>query len=112
VGRPTLRRVTAAEAGGDTRVVVEADGPVAPRVLALADPPRLILDFENAAFGFGRSPVVVGGALLERMRFIQIQATPVPVIRVMLHLVRPAPYWLETLPRGLVVHVGTEGPPR
>jgi hypothetical protein len=30
----------------------------------------------------------------------------------MLHLVRPAPYWIETQPRGLVVHVGVEGPAR
>jgi hypothetical protein len=111
-GRPTLRRVSAADAGGETRVVVEADGPVTPRVLALADPPRVILDFENTAFGFGRSPVVIGGPILERIRFIQIQASPVPVIRVLLQLARPTPHWVEPQPRGLVVHLGSAGPRR
>jgi hypothetical protein len=104
----TIRRVRPSVAGGETRIGVEADGPLAPRVAVLADPPRLVLDFENAAFGFDRAPLSVDGGVVERIRFIQLRAAPTPVIRVLLSLREPAPHWLETPPRGLVIHVGSE----
>jgi AMIN domain len=107
----TIQRVSSAEASGETRVSVEADGPLSPRASSLADPPRVILDFENTAFGFGRSPVEVEGPILERIRFIQLQAAPTPVIRLLLTLKRPVPYWIEPRARGLIVHLGST-PPR
>jgi len=107
----TIQRVSSAEASGETRVSVEADGPLSPRASTLADPPRVILDFENAAFGFGRTPVEVEGPILERIRFIQLRAVPTPVIRLVLTLKRPVPYWIEPQARGLIVHLGSP-PPR
>jgi len=108
----TIRRVHASAAGGETRVSVEADGPLQPRAFALADPPRLVLDFENAAFGFARTPAVVDGTAVERIRFIQLRATPVPVVRLFLTLRGPASHWIESQPRGLVLHLGSDGPRR
>jgi hypothetical protein len=106
----TIQRVSTAEVSGETRVSVQADGPLTPRVSALGDPPRVVLDFENAAFGFGRTPVEVEGPLLERIRFIQLQGAPTPVIRVLLTLKRPVPYWVESQARGLIVHLGSAAP--
>ncbi len=107
----TIQRVSPAEASGETRVSVEADGPLSPRASTLADPPRVILDFENVAFGFGRTPVEVDGPILERIRFIQLRAVPTPVIRLVLTLKRSVPYWIEPQARGLIVHLGS-APPR
>jgi hypothetical protein len=53
----TLQRVSATEAPGETRVSVEADGALSPRAFKLQDPPRLVVDLENAAFGFDRTPL-------------------------------------------------------
>jgi len=111
VGRGrTIHRVSPAEVAGETRVSVEADGPLSPRVFVLADPTRVILDFENAAFGFGRTPVEVDGPLLERIRFIQLRGAPTPVIRLVLGLKRSVPYWIEPQARGLVIHLGSTAP--
>jgi AMIN domain len=106
----TIQRVSSAEASGETRVSIQADGPLTPRASVLMDPPRVVLDFENAAFGFGRTPVEVDGPLLERIRFIQLQGAPAPVIRLLLTLKRSVPYWIESQARGLVVHLGSTAP--
>jgi hypothetical protein len=107
-----VQRVSATEATGETQVTVEADGPLGPRVFTLADPPRLILDFDNSVFGFDRAPVAVGGPLVDRIRFIQLRATPASAIRLIVALKRAVPYWIEPRERGLVLHVGREAPRR
>jgi hypothetical protein len=53
----------------------------------------------------------VEGPILERIRFIQLRAVPTPVIRLVLALKRPVPYWIESQARGLIVHLGSP-PPR
>ena len=108
----TIQRVTPTEAADETRVSVEADGPLSPRAFTLADPPRLVVDLEHAAFGFDRTPLAVDGPIVERIRFIQLRAAPTPVIRLVLSLKRPVPYWLEPQARGLVLHLGQGAPPR
>jgi AMIN domain len=108
----TIRQVRVDGSDTEARVSVEADAALSPRAFTLDDPPRLVLDFENAAYGFERVPVEVGGAILERIRFIQLRAAPTPVIRLVVSLVRPVPHWIEPQPGGLVVHVGTAGPAR
>jgi hypothetical protein len=106
----TIQRVSTTEVSGETRVSVQADGPLSPRASTLGDPPRVVLDFENAGFGFGRTPVEVEGPVLERIRFIQLQGAPTPVIRLLLTLKRPVPYWVESQTRGLIVHLGSPAP--
>lgn len=108
----TIRRVTPTEAAGETRVSVEADGPLPHRAFTLADPPRLVVDFDNAVYGFDRAPMAPGGPMVDRIRFIQLRGSPSPVIRLILGLRREVPYWIESLPRGLVLHIGASGPSR
>jgi AMIN domain-containing protein len=107
-----VQRVSTAEVAGETRVTVEADGPLGPRVFTLDDPPRLILDFDNSVFGFDRAPIAVSSPLVERLRFIQLRATPASAVRLIVALKRAAPFWIEPRERGLVLHVGSEAPAR
>jgi hypothetical protein len=106
----TLQRVSATEAPGETRVSVEADGALSPRAFTLGDPPRLVVDLENAAFGFDRTPLAVDGPIVERIRFIQLRVSPTPVIRLVVSLKRPVPYWIEPQARGLILHLGQSAP--
>lgn len=89
---------------------VEADGPLAYRAFTLTAPPRLVVDFENAAYGLQRSTISVGGEVLERIRASRFRVSPTPVVRVVFDLKRLVPYWIEPQAQGVVVHIGTSRP--
>ncbi|HEV8673364.1 MAG TPA: AMIN domain-containing protein [Methylomirabilota bacterium] len=113
VPRPSvIRRVQPSQAASEATVGVEADGPLGARAFSLADPTRLVVDFDNAAYGLDRTPVTVGGPMLDRIRFIQLRGQPSPISRLVLYLRRPVPHWIESQPHGVVIHLGTNGPPR
>ena len=88
------------------RVTVEADAPLTPRVFVLADPLRLVVDFENAATDLGQFSIPTGGGLVARVRSAQLRAAPTPVVRVVLDLLRPLPYRVEPHAGGVTIRVG------
>jgi hypothetical protein len=87
-------------------VTVEADAPLAPRAFVLADPLRLVVDFENAATDLGQFSVPTSGGLVARVRSAQLRAAPTPVVRVVLDLLRPLPYRVEPHAGGVTIRVG------
>jgi AMIN domain len=112
-GQPSvIRRVQPTQAVNETTVGIEADGPLSARAFTLAEPIRLVVDFENTAYGLDRAPVTLDGPVVERLRFIQLRGLPNPVSRLVLYLRRSVPHWIETQPRGVIIHLGASGPTR
>jgi hypothetical protein len=87
-------------------VTVEADAPLAPKAFVLGDPPRLVVDFENAATDLGQVSIPTGGALVARVRSAQLRTAPTPVVRVVLDLLRPVAYRVEPHAGGVTIRVG------
>jgi hypothetical protein len=101
-----IRRITPAERAGELRVTIEADGPLEPRAFTMADPPRLVVDFENTATDLGPVSIPTGGGLVARVRSAQFRASPTPVVRVVLDLLRPVPFRVEPHAGGVTIRVG------
>jgi hypothetical protein len=101
-----IRRITPAEGSDELRVTIEADGPLTPRAFTMADPPRLVVDFESAATDLGPVSIATGGGLVARVRSAQFRASPTPVVRVVLDLLRPVPFRVEPHAGGATIRVG------
>jgi hypothetical protein len=93
--------------GGEVRVFVDADGPLAFKSFTMSDPFRIVVDFEGALSSLGQETLPVSGPLLKRIRTSQHKTD---VARIVLDLARPSPFWVERKERGVVVHLGTRGP--
>jgi hypothetical protein len=101
-----IRRITPVESGQGVQLTVEADRALAPRAFVLSDPPRIVLDFDNAVSELGRFDLPLGGPIVERIRTSQFRTAPVPIVRVVVDVKRPVPYRVEPGARGTVVHIG------
>jgi hypothetical protein len=101
-----VRRISPAGRADEVQVAVEADGPLAPRAFVLADPLRLVVDFENAATDLGQVSIPTGGGLVARVRSAQLRMEPTPVVRVVLDLLRPVSYRVEPHAGGATIRVG------
>jgi hypothetical protein len=101
-----VRRISPAGSADEVRVTVEADGPLTPRAFVLPDPPRLVVDFENAATDLGQVSIPAGGGLVARVRSSQLRVDPTPVVRVVLDLLKPVTYRLEPHAGGVTIRVG------
>lgn len=105
---PLILNLVAEVAGEDPRVVVEADGPLAYRSFALDKPDRVVVDFERARLTPARKTVEIEGTVLKRVRSAQFSPT---VVRLVLDLARPTPFWIEARKEGVVIHLETPRPP-
>ena len=110
----TLRgvRVVPAPAGGMTTVILEADGPLPePLTGALDAPPRVYLDLKDVRLAPG---AVLGepDSLVRRTRVAVHSASPL-VTRVVIDMVKSAPYRIDASGRGqgrVVVILGAPSP--
>jgi AMIN domain-containing protein len=105
VGRPEVL-----DAGDDTRVRIPGDRPLTYRAYTLDDPPRLVLDLDNASHDPAPRIIDGKGPVLARIRSAQFQLTPTRSVRVVFDLRRAAPFWVEPDGDTLVVHIGTDKP--
>jgi AMIN domain-containing protein len=105
VGRPQL-----VDVGDDTRVRIPVDRPLTYRAYTLDDPPRLVLDLDNASHDPVPRTVEARGPVLTRIRSAQFQVAPTRSVRIVFDLKRTAPFWVEPDGNTLVVHIGVEKP--
>ena len=105
-----ITRLAAAAGTADTQVRVQADGRLSYRTFTLSAPTRVVVDFEGVAYGLPEPGVTVDGPLVERVRAARFRSTPTQVVRVVFDLRKPAPYWVEPVEGGVVVHIGSAGP--
>lgn len=73
-GQAEIRSVRVGEAGGRTRIVLEADRAVAYTVTALADPPRLVVDLPEVRWPAARSAEPGPRGLATGLRFGKLDA--------------------------------------
>jgi hypothetical protein len=106
-----IRRINPAGSADEVRVTVESDGPLTPRAFVLADPLRLVVDFENTATDLGQVSIPAGGPLVARVRSSQLRVSPTPVVRVVLDLLKPVSYRVEPHAGGATIRV-SPGPAR
>jgi type IV pilus secretin PilQ/predicted competence protein len=67
-------------------VTVSTDGSIAPTEAIVEDPPRLVLDFSNAANKVPFIRLPVHAAFIKRIRIAQFQGMPSPIARVVFDL--------------------------
>jgi hypothetical protein len=72
----------------------------------MADPPRIVLDFDNVVSEAGAFIRSLDGRVAERVRSSQFRTTPVPIVRVVVDVRRLVPYRVEPGARGTVIHIG------
>jgi hypothetical protein len=72
----------------------------------------VVVDFEGVAFKVTDPTLALDDPLVERVRAARFRSAPMEVVRVVFDLRRPAPYWVEPVEDGVVVHIGTAGPGR
>jgi hypothetical protein len=85
------------------RIVLDVDGTPAFKTFVLTRPDRVVVDLENVRLPAKESAVSVRGGLLRSVRMSQHTKT---VVRVVCDLSRPAPFRVEPVAGGLVVHLG------
>lgn len=85
------------------RIVLDVDGTPAFKTFVLTQPDRVVVDLENVRLPAKESAVSVRGGLLRSVRMSQYTKT---VVRVVCDLSRPAPFRVEPVAGGLVVHLG------
>jgi len=76
------------------------------RHFTLTNPPRIVVDLVNVAYGLGEKVFVVGKGGIERMRGAQFQREPVPIARVVLDVDGFRTYNVSQSDGKLVIHVG------
>jgi hypothetical protein len=100
-----IRRILPAGSADEMRVTVDSDGPLMSRAFVLADPLRLVVDFDNAATDLGQVSIPAGGPLVARVRSSQLRVSPTPVVRVVLDLLKPVSYRIEPHAGGATIRV-------
>ena len=90
------------------RVEIKTSGAPKYRSELRGGPFRLVLDFEDAAYAWAKSPVAVGADPVKEIRGSQYRKG---IARVVIELTRRAPYTLEPHAAGLRVVFGTSKAP-
>ncbi len=101
---PLILKLMPEIAGQEVRVTVEADGPLTYKSFVLENPSQVVVDLERAVLSAPDDTLEVGDSLLQRIRSSQFGPT---TVRLVLDLKRTTPYWIETQPEGVVIHLGT-----
>jgi hypothetical protein len=102
-GPARVRAVRSYGSAGAARLVLDVDGEPTVTAFSLKSPARIVVDLERAEWLQATRSIAGSGGLLTRVRVSQ--HTPA-VVRVVCDLDRPSPYRVETVPGGLVLHVG------
>lgn len=102
----TVQRLAIVTKGTVTTVRIDASGSLTYRATILTSPDRVVIDLPGAIYPRLTGRVPGQGPLLTRIRVSQFKGTPDPVVRVVLDLARPAPYRIEKLTHGLLIHAG------
>jgi type IV pilus assembly protein PilQ len=102
----SLEEVTAEAAGEGVAVHLLGDGNLQAKDFVLANPPRIVIDLPGVKNGVRRKVLPVKGEPVSRVRVSQFQSAPEPVTRIVLDLVRPAPYSVHLDGERLSVVVG------
>jgi len=76
------------------------------RHFTLANPPRIVVDLQNVAYGLGEKIFVVGRNGIQRMRGAQYQKDPVPIARIVLDVDSFRTYTVSQSEGKLVILVG------
>ncbi len=98
-----VRAVRPESNGRAARLAIDIDGSPTIRASALGRPDRVVLDLEDARFPDKVRSIGVGDGLLRRVRIAQRTKS---AVRVVCDLVGPAPFRVESVPGGLVLHLG------
>ena len=100
-GRALTGVDTARAAAG--QIVLLLDGPTAFSSFELADPPRLVVDFDGLTNQAPNASITVGSETVRRVRVSQFQTNPKPVARAVFDLAGPVGYELTPSTAGLAV---------
>lgn len=99
-----LRAVRPESSEESARLVLDINGGApAFRTSVMTRPDRVVVDLDNARLPAKESVVTVRGGLLRRVRMSQLTKT---VVRIVCDLSRAAPFRVEPVAGGLVVHIG------
>lgn len=98
-----LKGVRPETSEGTARLMLDIDGSPAVKTFAMTQPDRIVVDLENARLPAKESAFTVHGGLIRGIRMSQHTKT---VVRVVCDLSRPAPFRVEPVAGGLVVHLG------
>jgi hypothetical protein len=98
-----LKGVRPETSEGTARLMLDIDGSPAVKTFAMTQPDRIVVDLENARLPARESAFTVHGGLIRGIRMSQWTET---VVRVVCDLSRPAPFRVEPVAGGLVVHLG------
>src|SRR5947208_5264338 len=101
----SIRRVAGLGGSQALELEVSASQPVAPTVLVLTGPDRLVLDFPNAVPGSDLRNISVNRGEVKGVR-IGLFAQDPPITRVVLDLKAPQPYQLFPAGKSVIVKVG------
>ncbi len=101
----SIRRVAVLGGSQALELEVSASQPVAPTVLVLTGPDRLVLDFPNAVPGSDLRNISVNRGEVKGVR-IGLFAQDPPITRVVLDLKAPQPYQLFPSGKSVIVKVG------
>ncbi len=102
-GRAELRAVRPESLGGAARLALDIDGAPVFKAFAMTRPARVVVDLKHAWVATKRSSIPVNGNLLRSVRTSQHTRT---VVRIVCDLNRAAAFRVETVPGGLIVHLG------
>ena len=93
----------------DTKIRIDANGPLRFKAFTLQDPPRVVLDLQGVTSKILQAPAVPSNSVILRIRISEFQPG---VLRIAIDLRRASPYWIEPKPESLVVHFGIMAPKR
>jgi hypothetical protein len=102
-----VRSVTVTRDKDVIEVHIEGSKPLRASASTLSNPERIVIDLAGVAYDRSRR-LAVNAADVEGVRMALFQADP-PVTRVVVDLVRPHPYNLQTFGNSLTVRIETEG---
>ncbi len=97
-----LRAVQPESSATSARLVLDIDGMAAFTTFTMSGPARVVVDLEKARVEKSSS-IEVRGGLLRGVRISQHTKT---VVRIVCDLSRPAPFAVESVARGLIIHLG------
>jgi len=110
-GAPSLIDIVPMRSGDGVVVELKSDRPISVRAFTLPEPRRLVLDLNGVINRVDRHLLPVNSPMVSQVRVAQFQATPVPITRVVIDLLRDADYSIDETASGAMVSVGTDGAP-
>jgi type IV pilus assembly protein PilQ len=112
---PATAQVAAARELTDVQAIADESGvsvlltggaPLAGKVFALPDPPRVVVDLPGVVNRVSRRVLPVDSQGVSRVRIAQFASAPDPVVRVVVDLAGEQGYRLESTAQGAVLRIG------